>query len=83
MPHNVSDAMNIALYAMFVAIIMPSFKTDSNKRKAIILSILLSFLFTYIPFFKIGSGWTIIIITVLVSGVMAICYPIKEEPCNK
>lgn len=80
LPSSLSDAMSIALYAMFVAIIMPIAKDDVHKRKAILFSIVLSCIFAYVPILKnIGSGWTIILITVIVSGIMAFVYPIKEE----
>lgn len=80
LPSSISDAMSIALYAMFVAIIMPTAKEDIHKRKAVIWSIVLSCLFAYVPILKnIGSGWTIILITIIVSGIMAFVYPIKEE----
>lgn len=79
LPHQVADAMNIALYAMFIAILMPQFREDSNKRKAILLSILLSLVFTYVPFLQMNEGWRIIIITLLASAVMAYFYPIQED----
>ena len=79
LPHQVADAMNIALYAMFIAILMPQFREDPNKRKAILLSILLSLVFTYVPFLQMNEGWRIIIITLLASAVMAYFYPIQED----
>ena len=79
LPTVFADAMNIALYGMFVAIVLPQAKNDLNKRKAVLLSIAMSFLFAYMPYLnKISSGWTIILITVLVSGFMALKYPIEE-----
>ena len=79
LPTVFADAMNIALYGMFVAIVLPQAKNDLNKRKAVVLSIIMSFIFAYMPYLnKISSGWTIIIITVLVSGFMAFKYPIEE-----
>lgn len=79
LPITFSNAMNIALYAMFVAIILPSAKKDKNKRIAVILSTIMSCLFAYIPVLNIGSGWTIILITIIVSGLMAFLFPIQEE----
>ena len=79
LPSVFADAMNIALYGMFVAIVLPQAKQDKNKRLAVILSIVMSCIFAYVPLFKqISSGWTIIIITILVSTFMAVKYPIEE-----
>ncbi|MGN1343337.1 MAG: AzlC family ABC transporter permease [Traorella sp.] len=80
LPEMLSDAMNIALYSMFVAIVIPQAKKDISKRKACLLSIIMSFIFAYLPVLSnLGSGWTIIIITLFVSSLMAFLYPIKEE----
>ena len=41
--------MNIALYAMFIAIVLPQAKEEMNKRIAVILAVVLSCLFAYTP----------------------------------
>lgn len=80
LPTLFADAMNIALYGMFVAIVLPQTKSDSNKRLAVILSVVMSCIFAYTPLSNmISSGWTIILITVVVSAFMAWKFPIKEE----
>lgn len=80
LPTMFADAMNIALYGMFVAIVLPQTKSDSNKRLAVILSVLMSCIFAYTPLSQmISSGWTIILITITVSAFMAWKFPIKEE----
>ena len=80
LPTMFADAMNIALYGMFVAIVLPQTTSDSNKRLAVILSVIMSCIFAYTPLSKmISSGWTIILITIVVSAFMAWKFPIKEE----
>ena len=80
LPTMFADAMNIALYGMFVAIVLPQTKSDSNKRLAVILSVIMSCIFAYTPLSQmISSGWTIILITIVVSAFMAWKFPIKEE----
>lgn len=79
LPTMFADAMNIALYGMFVAIVLPQTKRDSNKRLAVILSVIMSCIFAYTPLSNmISSGWTIILITIVVSAFMAWKFPIKE-----
>ena len=82
MPTIVSQAMGISLYAMFIAIVMPPARNDNKVLFAVILSVILSLIFNYIPVFKgLGSGWIIIIITLIVSTLFATLFPleIKEE----
>lgn len=74
------DAMGIALYAMFIAIIIP----DARKTKPIFLviaiAVALSSAFYYIPVIKeIGLGFKIIISTIVAAIIGAIFFPIKEE----
>lgn len=73
-------AMGIALYAMFIAIIIP----DARRSKPILLVILIasaiSCAFYYIPGIKeIGLGFKIIIATIVASLIGAIFFPINDE----
>lgn len=82
MPAIVSEAMGISLYAMFIAIVMPPARNDKKVLLAVVLSVVLSLVFNYVPVFKgLGSGWIIIIITLIVSSLFATIFPldIKEE----
>ena len=80
MPDALSTAMGIALYGMFIAIVIPPAKEDKNILVAVLLAIAGSLLFSYAPLLKsISGGWTIIIITVLVSALCATIFPVKTE----
>lgn len=80
LPKAVSNAMGIALYGMFIAIIVPPAREHRNVLFAVVLAIIASVCFTYIPLLSgISGGWTIIIITVVVSAICAWLFPIKEE----
>lgn len=80
LPAIVSDAMGIALYGMFIAIIVPPARENSHVLIVVIMAIAASLCFTYIPGLnKITGGWPIIIITVVVSALAAWLFPIKEE----
>lgn len=80
MPKILSNAMGIALYGMFIAIIIPPARENKNITFAIILSIIASLAFTYIPFLSnISPGWCVIIITILVSAIAATIFPIKDK----
>lgn len=80
MPEILSNAMGIALYGMFIAIIVPPARESSKVLIAVIGAILASVAFTYLPGLKLLSGgWSIIIITVVISALAAFFFPIDEE----
>ena len=79
MPSILTNSMGIALYGMFIAIIIPPARENKNISLAIIMSVILSIAFNYLPLLQcVSDGWTIIIITVLVSAICATFFPIKS-----
>lgn len=82
-PANVVSALSVALYGMFVAIIIPPAKKDKIIALAIVVSFALSYLCTQIPFVKeLTDGTRMIVLTVLISSIIAILKPVKEETIN-
>lgn len=80
MPAVILSSLGIAIYGMFLAVIIPVAKSDKIVLSIIVSAMLLSTGFHLLPFFKdISTGFRIIIITVVVSGIAAIVFPIKEE----
>lgn len=80
MPEALSSAMGIALYGMFIAIVIPPAKSDKNVLVAVLMAVAGSLLFSYAPVLKsVSGGWTIIVITILVSALCATLFPIKTE----
>lgn len=80
LPAAVSQALGIAMYAMFIAIFIPASKKSRPVLYTVIFSIALSCLFYYVPVLSnISSGYAIVIITILVSCLMAWLYPISED----
>lgn len=79
MPESIRQALGIAIYGMFLAIIIPPAKKMSNVRKVLIISIILSCTFEIIrPIVSISSGFVIIICTILAAGLGAYFFPVKE-----
>ncbi len=79
LPAAVAKAMNVALYGMFLAIIIPPAKKDRFIAGIVVLSMFASYLFTVIPGInQISSGFQIIILTVLIAGAAALIRPIKD-----
>ena len=79
MPKSLSEAMGIALYGMFIAIVVPPAKKNRKILFAVVMAICASLAFEYVPLLtKISGGWALILITVMVSALAATLFPVKE-----
>jgi len=79
MPAQITSALGIALYGMFIAIIIPPAREHKNVLITVILAVLASLAFTYLPLLKnLSGGWSIIIITIAVSALAAWLFPVKN-----
>lgn len=77
---RVLSALGVALYGMFIAIVIPSARENKILRGIVAVSLILSFLFSKISLFaKISSGFKIIILTIVIAGVSAILFPVEDE----
>ncbi|KIR03941.1 AzlC-like protein [Lachnospiraceae bacterium TWA4] len=80
LPESLLSALGIAIYGMFIAIVVPDFKGSNPIRVVCIVAIILSCLFYYVPAFSsISSGLTITICAVVAAIVGAFIFPIEEE----
>lgn len=80
LPLSMQAALGVALYGMFVAIVVPQAKADTSKLIAVVLAGVLSAAFTWLPFLKgISSGLSIVICTVIAASVCAFFFPIPDE----
>ncbi len=80
LPEIVSAALGLAIYGMFVAIVVPVAKKEKATLLCVLFSIVLSCAFKYLPLLKaVPSGFTVIICAVIASAVFAIIAPIKTE----
>jgi predicted branched-subunit amino acid permease len=75
-----SAATGIALYAMFIAIILPPAKKSKPFTVIVLLSIAITCIIKYLPlFYGISSGFRVIIATILGAGIGAWLFPINQE----
>ena len=80
LPQIVISALGIAIYAMFIAIVLPKAKAHKPTAFCVLIAIVLSCAFTYIPGLKdIPSGFTVIICAVIAAAAMAVIAPVGEE----
>jgi len=86
LPILITSALGIAIYAMFIAIVVPAMKKNFKTALAVFFAIALSCLFFYTPVLnKIPSGFVIVICAVSVSALFAALFPIdtKEDGCDE
>ena len=80
LPSIVLNSLSIALYAMFIAIVIPAGLQDKKVFIVVLISIALSCLFYFTPVLnKVAAGIAYIICAVVASIIGAIFFPIKEE----
>ena len=80
LPPRAISALSVALYGMFIAIIIPPAKGDRILAGIIILSMAASLLFTEAPILQnISSGFRIIIITLVIAGLAAWFFPVPDD----
>ena len=80
LPEMITSALGVAIYAMFIAIVIPPSKREKNTAKCVVLSIILSCIFYYVPFLKsVPSGFVIIICATVASGIFAFFLPIEQQ----
>ena len=80
LPPILTDALGFAMYAMFIAIIVPVAKKERPILVCTLASIVLSCLFKFLPVLKnIPEGFVIIICALSISVLLALIFPIKNE----
>lgn len=81
LPASITSALSIAIYGMFIAIVVPTAKKERSTGLCVLFAIALSCVFYYIPFLKnsVPGGFTIIICSVIASAVFAFVAPVKTE----
>lgn len=80
LPQLVTSALGIAIYGMFIAIVVPVARESKPTLCCVGISVLCGCLFKYLPPLSgVPDGFVIIIATVVSSGIMAFLRPIKPE----
>lgn len=80
LPASVSNALNVALYGMFMAVVIPAARKARPVLITVLFAALLSCLFYYLPVFRgISAGAAIILCTVAASAAGAVLFPVSGE----
>ena len=80
LPASIVSALSVALYGMFIAIIVPASKADRIVRGVVAVSFLISFAVSKISLFDaMSDSMKISLLTVVIAGAAAYLFPAKSE----
>ena len=81
LPSRIVSALSVALYGMFIAIIIPPARKSRVILGLISVSMVLSTLFTYVPVLSlIPTGIRVIALTVVIASAASLLFPVKDDP---
>lgn len=80
LPDVVISSLGVAIYGMFIAIVVPPSKKSKPVALCVLTAIVLSCIFRYVPALgAVPQGFVIIICAVAASALFAVIAPIKTE----
>lgn len=80
LPDSVNSALSVALYGMFIAVVVPAAKKAGAVLITAAMALLMSCMLYYLSVFDgVSAGMSIIICTVAASAIGAVLFPVKEE----
>lgn len=78
LPESIQAALGIAIYGMFIAIVIPPAKKSRGILAVALCAAVLSCIIKYVPLFKgISGGTSVIICAVIAAGLGAFLFPVK------
>lgn len=86
LPDIVKNALGVAIYGMFLAIIIPPSRTSRGILLAVLSAVIIRCILAYTPVLSsISAGFAIIICGILASGLAALFFPVQDmsEECSK
>ena len=80
LPLSVRAALGVMLYGMFIAIVVPQTRQEKPIFLNMVLALVFSCLFTWVPGLKdVSAGLAIVICTVAAAAISAVVFPVDEE----
>lgn len=80
LPLMVRAALGTMLYGMFIAIVVPQARQEKPMLCCMVLALIFSCLFTWMPGLKaVSAGLAIVICTVAAAAVCAALFPVPDE----
>lgn len=80
LPLNIRTALGVMLYGMFIAIVVPPARKERSVLLAVVLALIFSSMFAWVPGLKnVSAGISIVICTVAAAAICAARFPIADE----
>ena len=80
LPEMLRAALGVMLYGMFIAIVVPQARQEKPVLLSVVLALIFSCLFTWVPGLNsVSAGLAIVICTVVAAAVCAWVAPVDEE----
>ena len=85
LPEFITNALGIAIYGMFIAIVIPPARKEKAVAVVALIAIAISVAFRYLPVLStVSGGFVVIICAVIAATVGALLFPVKDEaPAEK
>ena len=80
LPGDIRAALGVMLYGMFIAVVVPPARQENPVLLTVILALILSCLFAWVPALQqVSAGISIVLCTVVAAAVCAWRFPVAEE----
>lgn len=80
LPDTVVTALGVGLFGMFISVFVPEAKKNKVVAVTVLISFAVSFAFAKLPYIsQIPEGVRIIMITVIISVIAALLFPVKDK----
>ena len=80
LPVAIRTALGVMLYGMFIAIVVPPAREEKPVLVVVLLALVFSCLFTWVPVLnQVSAGISIVICTVAAAAICAALFPIADE----
>lgn len=80
LPESIRAVLGVMLYGMFIAIVIPQARQEKPVLFNVMLALVFSCLFTWVPGMKeMSPGLAIVICTVAAATISALVFPVKQE----
>ena len=81
LPTILVEALGVALFGMFLAIIIPPCRENRFIGAIVLISFAASYAATILPWLRdLSSGTVTIILTMVISGIAALLFPVHNDP---
>ena len=83
LPESIRMVLGVMLYGMFIAIVVPQTRTEKPILIGVLLALVFSCLFQWVPVLgQVSEGLAIVICTVAAAALCALFFPVDEEDAS-